>query len=150
MPSERDCVEHLLKLTKATKTRKLQLLETIALGLLVSLKWDRAKSGKASKYVPSPADLVGHDNFTETELSNFRETALELLDQYSEKEVSRRQWWSGVLQGLTAAVIWSLVLFVAGVIALQTHGGEIGTLIREFTAEHRTSTPSSADVGHPK
>ena len=150
MPSEQDCVEHLLKLTTATKTRKLRLQETVTLGLLVSLKWDRAKSEKAPGYVPTPADLNGHDRFTNTELSDLRETAMALLDQHAEKTTSWGQWWSGVGQGVTAAFIWSVVLFGLGAVAIKSQGGDIGSLIREFTVEHGKPVPSSTDAGHPK
>ena len=150
MPSEQDCVEHLLKLTTATKTRKLRLQETVTLGLLVSLKWDRAKSEKAPGYVPTLADLNGHDRFTNTELSDLRETAMALLDQHAEKTISRGQWWSGVGQGLTAALIWSIVIFVIGVVAIKSQGGEIGSLLREFTTEHRASATPPTDGGQPK
>lgn len=141
MPSERHCVEHLLTLAQATRTRKLQLQETIALGLLVALKWDKAKLGKPSGYIPNATDLNGADQFTDGKLSNFRETAQSILDQHVEKHITWRQWWSGVGQGLMAALLYSIILFGFGALAVHLHGGDLGGIIRNYVGENPSLNP---------
>jgi len=61
MASERDCVEHLLQVAG---NRRLALQEVIALGFLVSRKWDRAKeANRQSGTSVSNIEALRFDNY---------------------------------------------------------------------------------------
>ncbi len=79
MPGERDFVDHV---ALAGSERHLILAETLALGLLVLRKWDRASLG-LGQTAPTPADVAAFDHFTTAALSEFRGKAKALLDEHA-------------------------------------------------------------------
>jgi hypothetical protein len=80
MPSERDCVDHLLRVAG---NPRLSLPEVIALGFLVARKWDRARAAKARADV-TPTEAARFDNFTQQELDDFRASASRVLVEHAE------------------------------------------------------------------
>ena len=122
MPSERDCVLHLLRVRSH---RHLGLQDTIALGLLVARKWDRAGNS-----VPEPTaqDAIKQDSFTSDELDDFRSNASRTLTEYV-ASLPRPSWWYGVLQSLAAALLYSVVLVVIG-FSVKLFGSDLMTILR--------------------
>ena len=129
MPTERDCVRHLVNVRS---DGLLALQETLALGLMVVRKWDRAT---VSGIEPNAEDAIRHDNFTLDELHEFRSYASRLLLEYAAAlpspacSVPRPSWWRGVAQSLTAAFLYSFVLVVIG-FAVKLFGSDLLTVLR--------------------
>ncbi len=116
------------------------LLETLALGLLVLSKHDYAESKHGVNY--SNSQLANSDAFTSAELAKFREEAGNMLMQFAvllaipEPEPVEKptllervkEWLWGFGQGYAAAIAWSLTLL--GIAILVRYGG--GDLIDIF------------------
>ena len=131
MPTERDCARHL---SRVRSNLRLGLQETIALGLLVARKWDRA--GHAVDE-PTAQDAVEHDNFTTDEIDEFRANASRTLVEYAASLPSpdcsgaQPSWWYGVSQGLAAAFFYSVILVVVG-ISVKLFGSDLITVLRSL------------------
>ena len=129
MPSERDCVLHLIRVRS---NRRLGLQETLALGLLVARKWDRAGNSVTE---PSARDAIEHDNFTPDEIDEFRSNASRTLIEYAASlpspncSVSQPSWWRGVWQSLTAALLYSVILVIIG-FSVKLFGSDLITVLR--------------------
>ena len=61
------------------------LQETVALGLLVARKWDRA-FGHSKSSSPSSEAAATYDSFTASELVEFRSAAGRMLDQFGSRQ----------------------------------------------------------------
>ncbi len=135
MPSERDCVDHLIRVAA---DRNLSLQETIALGLLVARKWDRASSANPSVMPPTRESAMLHDDFTNGELQEFRSTASRVLAEYgaslNHAITPAASWWYGVLQNLAAAFFYSIFLAVIFFV-IKMSGSDVLTVIRSLVAE---------------
>ena len=92
MPGERDCVGHLIKVKASSR---LGLEETVALGLLVFRKWDRANAAQGASIPLTSQQASAYDNFTEDELQEFRSIASRMLVAHA-VSLPRHSWWSGV------------------------------------------------------
>ena len=129
MPSERDCVLHLLR---ARSDRRLGLQETIALGLLVARKWDRAGNRVDE---PTARDAIEHDSFTADEIAEFRSNASRTLVEYAASLPSpdcsgpQPSWWYGVSQGLAATFLYSLFLALV-IFVVKLSGSDVITVFR--------------------
>jgi len=128
MPSERDCVDHLVRVVAH---RDQSLRETVALGLLVASKWDRARARTPGLTTPTIEKVADCDNFTAAELEAFREAASRVLSEHlTSSAYLKPSWWSGVWQGVTAACIYSIFL-AAAVIIVKLSGSDVLTLARD-------------------
>lgn len=125
MPSERDCVAHLVQVSK---NYELSMQEMLALGLLVARKWDRAGIAAPPDRRPSAEDAIAYDNFTQNELDEFRASASRMLLTYA-VTLPRASWWYGVSQSLAAAFIYSIVLVVVG-LTVKLFGSDLITVLR--------------------
>jgi hypothetical protein len=76
MSSERDCVD---RLVNVSADRTLSLQETVAVGLLVARKWDRASSEIRGDAPSTAGAAVRYDNFTSAEVHGFRSAASRML-----------------------------------------------------------------------
>ena len=129
MLSERDCVIHLVR---SRPDRHLGLQETIALGLLVAGKWDRAGNKVAE---PTAQDAIAHDSFTPDEIAEFRSNASRTLMEYAASlpspicSASQPSWWYGVRQGLMAAFLYTFFFVVIG-LAAKLFGSDLITVLR--------------------
>jgi hypothetical protein len=101
MASERDCVDQLF--LDAGRSN-LSLQELLALGFLVARTWDKAiEANPSSAGVVTSEQAAAHDNFTSSELSEFREAANRALLHYAAKRPGRRESWSrGFWQGFAS------------------------------------------------
>jgi hypothetical protein len=79
MPSERDCIDHL---ARVAANPRLSLQESIALGLLVARKWDKARHHYGTRDVTA-GDAADFDNFTKGELDDFRAAAARVLVEHA-------------------------------------------------------------------
>jgi hypothetical protein len=118
MPGEKEALEAVILASK--RDSKLRLQETIALGLLVAKKWDRALSEVPKSGKVTPEELKKGDNFTEDDMQGFRATAQSILHDYTitlprQIEKPRRSWaesgW-GVAEGFAAAILYSFFLAI--------------------------------------
>ena len=125
MPCERDCVDHLVRVSR---NPHLSIQETTALGLLVARKWDRAGMALPPGAEPTAEDAIRHDNFTQNELDEFRASATRMLAAHATLS-ARPSWWYGVSQGLAAAFLYSLFLAVA-IFIVKLSGSDVITLFR--------------------
>jgi hypothetical protein len=159
---EKHCIENILRLQKSPGSEIRQLEETLALGLLVTVKWDRAKGEKPDGVTPDAVALAAKDTFTAGELKAFRESARVTLEQHVarvalEKVVidaarriaadaaSRKQWWGGVWQNVFASFVWAFMVLGIGAIAVKANGGDFAELwnsIRQQKAEARPTPPA--------
>lgn len=119
----------------------------VTLGLVTSVKWDKARWGKPSDYVPTPDDLSKADDCTDREFAAMRETALSLLAAYTDPSVSRRQWWSGVWQNMVGSFFWALFLFAMGALALHLSGGDVGAVLRDILKERPAAQAGAPQTG---
>lgn len=125
MAAEFDCVT---QVARASHERQLVLLESLALGLLVLRKWDRA-SLSLGKPAPTAAEAVAFDHFTNAELSEFRGKAKALLDEYAILRRSPVGWWSGFWQGYTSSIAYALTLALAAIL-IKLNGSDAWTLLQ--------------------
>ena len=129
MPTEYDCVRHL---AKVRSDRLLALQETVALGLLVARKWNRAGNKIEN---PTAQDAVTYGSFTDDEIEEFRSNAGRMVSEYARLlpspgcSVSRSSWWLGVGQSLAAAFIYSFILVVISLF-VKLFGSDLITILR--------------------
>lgn len=137
MASERDCVDEVVK---HASRPDLSLPEVIALGLLVSSKWDKARTAHpAAAATMTSEEAARFDSFTPNEVSQFREAANRVLTQhmttYTASVVRRAPdgWWRGFSQGVAAAFAYSLGLALVALI-IKLLGSDILTVLKELLA----------------
>jgi hypothetical protein len=128
--SERDCVDQFVR--HAGKP-DLSLSELIALGLLVTRKWDKARSASSA---PSAnvtfQEASAFDSFTSDELAQFRDTANRTLSQHlahHTASMSKDGWWRGFWQGVAAAFFYSFLLALIAFI-IKLLGSDFITLLK--------------------
>jgi hypothetical protein len=132
MPSEQDCVDHLVRVSAKPA---LALQEAIALGLLVASKWDRARAANGPG--ATSADVASFDDFTATELGSFREEAMQLLLDHAARQARVPDRWSrGFLQGFAASWAYAISV-VAALFVVELLGGDLITLLRSVLSHHR-------------
>jgi hypothetical protein len=135
MPSERDCVDHLIRVAG---DRNLSLQETIALGLLVARKWHRASAASPDTEPPTPEMAIRHDDFTISELHEFRSTSSRMLLEYGTSvyaaALPKPSWWYGVGQGVAGALFYSLIVAVI-LFIIKLSGSDVLTILRSLVSE---------------
>lgn len=131
MPSERDQVDHLISLTAH---RVLTLQETLALGLMVFRKWDKADTAHNGN--PTPNQVAAFDEFTPTELRGFRDTAARMLAEHAAilPQLKREGWSRGFWQGFAAAWAYAICLAAIAVI-IKLNGSDVLSLLRHWLAQ---------------
>jgi hypothetical protein len=127
MPTERDCVDNLLRVAS---NPRLSLTEIIALGLVVARKWDRARANASATVTATEA--AGFDNFTQQELDEFRATASRILIEHmATLPRAGDSWWKGFWQGFAAS--WSYALSIAIVaFIIKLAGSDVLTLLGDL------------------
>lgn len=127
MPGEREVVD---QLARVSTDRLLALQETLALGLLVTRKWDRALLGAAAgrDSLTSP-EAAAFDHFADAELTDFRRNAQRMLAEYQMLHRPRPGWWSGFWQGYASAIAYALTLALAAIV-IKLNGSDALTLLR--------------------
>jgi hypothetical protein len=133
MASERDCVDHLLHVAG---NRHLTLQEAMALGFLVSRKWDRAREASVHAGTPvTNVEAVRFDNFTNAELAEFRAEASRALIEFSAtlpSPPSKSDGWAwGFWQGFAASWAYALSIALAA-LCIKLAGSDIITLLRDL------------------
>ena len=150
MARERDCVEHLLQVAG---NRRLALQEVIALGFLVSRKWDRAKeANRQSGTSVSNIEALRFDNFTSAELAEFRAEATRALIEFGATVPSppakSDSWARGFWQGFAASWAYALSIALAA-LCIKLAGSDIIILLRELLGPgHWTAPPLSCAHAH--
>ena len=137
MATEQTLVDEILRLSQGSLTQAKSLEETIALGLLVSVKWDRARS----KVSPSASlqTLLSNETFTPAELSTLRSLGARMLKDQKDRWSWKRDIGFGTLSGVAAALIWSLIVFFLGLWAIHSHGGDLGGVIQGLVNQQKPS-----------
>jgi hypothetical protein len=132
MPSERDCVDNLLRIAS---NPRLSLTEIIALGLVVARKWDRARAAADPSANVTANEAARFDNFTQQELDEFRAAASRILIEHTATlPRAGNGWWRGFWQGFAAS--WGYALSIAIVaIIIRLSGSDLLTLLRELFAK---------------
>jgi len=102
MASERDCVNKLLEVSESPF---LNSRELVALGCLVSRKWDRAREDHAAQDRDVDAfEVARYDRFTSSELREYRESASRMLAEFAAASPrGSDNWWLGFWQGFASA-----------------------------------------------
>jgi hypothetical protein len=112
MPSESDQVKRVIA---ALPHRTLQIQEHLALALMVMGKWDRTYAQYGA--VPTPVQAAASDNFTNKELSDYREAAARMTSEFAACVSQPKEGWLiPVLQGVLASFFYSILLIVIGLI----------------------------------
>ena len=125
MSAERACCD---ALARAEGDRYLALQETVALGLLVARKWDRATSGTDGRTPPLADEVARYDSFTDREIQEFRATASRAITEYA-ASLPQQSWWTPVIQGCVSALFYSL--FVALIVLIvKLSGSDVITVLR--------------------
>jgi hypothetical protein len=131
MPSERDCIDHL---ARAAANPRLSLQESIALGLLVARKWDKARHHYETRDVTA-ADAADFDNFTDAELDDFRAAASRVLVEHAATLPRTSDRWSrGFWQGFAASWAYALSIAVIALI-IRLAGSDVLTVLRDLFAK---------------
>lgn len=125
MPGERDCVK---QVARDSHERQLALAETLALGLLVLRKWDRATLGLGNP-APTAAEVSAFDQFTHGELSEFRGRAKSMLDEHAALHGPPVGWWTGFWQGYASSLAYALTLALAAIL-IKLNGSDVLTLLQ--------------------
>lgn len=112
------------------------LEQTIALGLLVLRKYDRADE----QFGPSatPAQLATCANFTQNELEEFTSQSAQILTQFAVSfavpEAEESGWWAvwgvPIIVGLISAFLYSILLIVIAIIA-KLGGHDLIDILRD-------------------
>jgi len=133
MASERDCVDQLFR---DAGRPNVSLQELIALGFLVGRKWDKAIAANPSSAAAVTSEQAAeHDNFTSSELSEFREAANRALLLYAATLPGRAEPWSrGFWQGFAAAWAYALSIAVIAII-IKIFGSDLLTVLRPLVAK---------------
>ncbi len=125
MPGERDCV---VQVARDSHERPLALAETLALGLLVLRKWDRATLSLGNP-APTIIEVAAFDQFTSRELSEFRARARSMLDEHAALHRPPVGWWTGFWQGYASSLAYALTLALAAIL-IKLNGSDALTLLR--------------------
>ena len=133
MASERDCVDHLLRVAG---NPNLSLPEIIALGLLVSRKWDRARTANpTNEAAVTSSQAANFDDFTPAELREFREAASRVLIEHAATlPRSGDKWMRGFWQGLASAWAYAIMIAIVAFI-IKLSGSDLLTVLREVFAK---------------
>lgn len=134
MPGEREQVADTVEQSTLPYAN---IVQTLALGLLVLSKHDRAEARHGASF--SNTQLANFDRFTDGELNRFQEQAAIMLNQYGVLLAiprgdppttweSIKDWLWGFGQAYIGAILWSLSLLIVAV--LVRYGG--GDLIDIF------------------
>ena len=130
MHGERDQVATIVKESNLPYEN---LLQTLALGLLVLSKHDYAEEKHGENF--SNTQLASADNFTAAQLAQFQETANTMLQHFAvgcaiapiaEPSLLDRvkEWFWGFGQGFAAAVAWSVLLLIVAIL-VRFGGGDL-------------------------
>lgn len=155
---EKKCIERILSFKENPSEQIRQLEETLALGLLVAVKWDRAKKKKPQGVTPDARSLANADVFMDSELAAFRESARISLEQHVarvaldrlvsdasgrivEQAAASKTWWGGVCQNVFASFVWSAALLLVGAIAIKANGGDFGVILDAFRPQKAEAQP---------
>ncbi len=125
MSSERECFA---ALARAGGDRYLTLQETVALGLLVARKWDRATSGRDGELPPSAGEAARYDDFTDREIQEFRATASRAIAEYA-ASLPQPSWWTAIAQGFVSALFYSVFLALV-ILVVKLSGSDVITVLR--------------------
>lgn len=133
MASERDCVDHLLRVARSPR---LSLQEVIALGLLVSRKWDRAREADpAAGAAVSSQQAASFDNFTPAEIDEFRATASRILVEHAATlPRAGDRWVRGFGQSFASAWAYAASIAVIAFI-VKLAGSDLLTVLRDLFAK---------------
>jgi len=110
------------------------LQQTLALGLLVLAKHDRADDHCGSGYTDE--ELAHMDRFTAAEMDRFREQAGIMLSQFSSylslphNEDSGKEWVRPIAQGFISAFLYSIFLIVIAILA-RLGGHDLIDILRD-------------------
>ena len=131
MPGERDQVAEVIE-NSALPYNNLQ--QTLALGLLVMAKHDRADDQAGPGY--TDGQLADMDRFTRGEMDRFREQASIMLTQFSsyltlgDVAALRAGWLVPIAQGLISAFLYSVFLILIAILA-RLGGHDLIDIMRE-------------------
>ena len=132
MEGERDGVDQFIEVARSSGRG---LTEVLTLGLLVARKWDRARSAypDISAAVTS-ADAAQFDNFTATEMREFRDAAGRMLAEYAATlPRPADSWWRGFWQGMASAWAYAFSIAIVAFI-IKLSGSDLLTLLRDIFA----------------
>ena len=130
MEGERDCVDQFVQ---AAGSSGRGLTEALTLGLLVARKWDRAR-GAGTGATAKPEDATLFDDFTNTEMHEFRGAAARMLAEYAVTlPRPNDNWWRGFWQGLASAWAYALSIAIVAFI-IKLSGSDLLTLLRDVFA----------------
>ena len=136
MTTEWEQVDHFLA---SARNPGIALTELATLGLLVSAKWDLARSGPLGTPDATTEQAARFDQFSVHRTAELREqarTALKLYAASLPKPASKDGFWRGVWQGILAAFFYSILLAAAYIVIYLLKGGDAVELARTIVAPY--------------
>jgi len=130
VPGERDQIDEVIQNSTLPYNN---LQQTLALGLLVLAKHDRAEYEFGQGY--TDPQLAAQDGFTSAEMGKIREQAGIMLAQFAAYLSTPdgrgwQGWWPPIVQGLISAFIYSLFLIAIAIMA-KLGGHDLIDILRD-------------------